>query len=1450
MSTLGLGEDPGQPGGSAAQLAALESASAKAKAKGRAEGVSALTTESSTVTALPNGQLSLTESVLPVRVRRGRGWVPVDTSLRLSGGRLAPTAVPGSMSFSDGGERSLAVLGSPGTSVALTWPGQLPVPVVSGSEATYRNVLPGVDLAVIAKVTGFSEVLIVRNALAARNPRLVELRFGLAGQGLRVVQLHDGSLAAITRGGRQVFTAAPPLMWNSAAVAVGRTGAAVTQPAAGEKAAPVVLRSSVAGPGALARLATAGMRLTAGGLLTIVPDRAALLSPSQDFPVYIDPTWQTLPPPFASHFDMVQQTAPCNTVPYYDNENPNENEDSLGVGYFPSSWGSCYGTQNAYYTMPVPSTVDGAHINLATFNAAEDYSSSCTTSHNVNLILTGAIGTGTDYEHQPTWYTSSLDVTQNGTGVPDTAGNDINCDVTTLGPSSYSEPYGFTITPVVATAAKSPYESSITLVMTESSQDSSGDSLKRFTNNPTLTIEYDFAPAAPDDVKVGDNSSEMDVCPTSGTLPQLGASSGTGVQVTAGYSQKDAENLTAYFQYWDVTAGQADTTNPELSTVVAGSSSTKISNPVTIPQSAINKMSDNDTVDVKTWSEDPADLTSPSTTCSFKVYPTAPGGTSVTMTSAANPPMGATATFKLAAGTPKDCTASSFEWELDKPPVSGAETKVTAVSGTAPVSIVIPSPGVHTLEAYANCSNNINPTDTGSAQFTAAGDLALTCASWSAAMSNQCTNSSGQPVTSEPFDNTMLSGGDTSCSPTGGDGGGRDFVTSELEQQGWEPGGQVTVDGAQFTLPQFGSCQTDNVLAADQTIAMSGQGSALVFLTTSTTALATSTAATGTPGSIWASDATAPPVPAGVGVTGTGCTEVTQFDSVEGCIPATGKITYTNGTTATYYLSVPDWITGPTDTAAVGINDRENTAGTVQAFKPKIYAFAVPLNPSLTVASVMLPDVDDTVEATGLTYTMQALHIFGMSVRNNTSVTPTAGGTSAALLSSCDCAWTGAYESPVETAWAPTSGSWGDQTVRLAVPVNVSAPVGSQLRIHLSDPGFLWGDGDGTIDIGAATVAPQSPGGGAQAADAPQPLTFDGNPSVTLCAGCDMYSDPVTLTQWGLPAGQSLIVSLYLSNGSSSTGLPALPYLPGSASPSGATEWVSGAGTGDHTGDQLATAFLSSSAFDSLLTAVDVTTSSETEQSISAPGEPTVVIAGNNVIDQGGANTVVTPDASAPSIRIAGVLASYVPSGQTRPAGAGYGVVDAGIENNQVQADASSAGGMSLLARIDRDVLAEPDVGTVVIDEGLEDLLQDGASGDTGIGTEVTTAFGQLDTILTAYGITVVLATVTPCGGYPGSGSSPEDSCPSGGTVDNARQEVVNPWINNNVDVVPASDSVRMADFSCAVASDGPAGCSDTNPETLQATYGTGDDVNLSPAGYQQAASTIASPNLYPNVFP
>jgi hypothetical protein len=616
---------------------------------------------------------------------------------------------------------------------------------------------------------------------------------------------------------------------------------------------------------------------------------------------------------------------------------------------------------------------------------------------------------------------------------------------------------------------------------------------------------------------------------------------------------------------------------------------------------------------------------------------------------------------------------------------------------------------------------------------------------------------------------------------------------------------------------------------------MGGQGSALVFLVSSTNATtAVPAGGSGGPGASFVNSVlTAPPVPAGIAVTGSGCSGLTAFDgTASGCSPANGKITYSDGTTAPYWLTVPDWVSGPSDIAALSVTDRDYASGGQKADSPKIFAFAVPLDPTKQITSVTLPDVGDTVAVTGQTNPLAGLHVFGMAVRNTTTATPVQPG--AACLPGCTLpsgqGWTAAFESPVETGWGASSVS--SDTVRMLVAPDLAAAAGTQVRIRLSDPGFLSLDTDGPIMIGHATIAPSA--GGAGASQTPQQLTFGGSVCVVIPAGGDIYSDPASLS-FPLSTSQALLVSLYIANGSgqscgSQGPLPAFNYMPGMANPAGTTEFSA---SGDHAGDMSGSAFPGSSWTwaTAVLTSVDVTTAAATLQGVASPGAPTVVVAGNNLTDSFGSNSKIAADLGPPSFHIAGQLA-------TTPTGAGFGVVDAGIESNQVQADSSPTGGISLLARLDHDVLAEPDVGTVVVSEGLQDLLK-GATGDA-----VTAGYGQLYNILGGFGVTVVFATLTPCAGYAGTGS-PADSCTAGGAVDLARTDNVNTWIGNNTPWFIAPYRFE-ADFNAQVATP----CASPNQAFNCLGYDNGDHVNLTSAGYAKAALAITEPSTLGDLQP
>ena len=246
-----------------------------------------------------------------------------------------------------------------------------------------------------------------------------------------------------------------------------------------------------------------------------------------------------------------------------------------------------------------------------------------------------------------------------------------------------------------------------------------------------------------------------------------------------------------------------------------------------------------------------------------------------------------------------------------------------------------------------------------------------------------------------------------------------------------------------------------------------------------------------------------------------------------------------------------------------------------------------------------------------------------------------------------------------------------------------------------------------------------------------------------------------------------------------------------------------------------------------------MTTPAATLDGQPTPGAPTVVVAGDNVID-GATSKAVSDAADAPSQRLAGQLAS-------QGLAPGYGVVDAGIEANQVMSGGAGPGGVSLLARLDRDILAEPDVGTVLIDEGLEDLLQ--ASGATvapdPLAGNLEDAFDTLESQLNAFGINVIIGTLTPCAGYVNSSAG--DFCSTGaGGVDPVRQDV-------NSAISDTSFPNCYANFDGAVSNG-------ASPEALTPAANAGDDVNLTlggtGSGYAARAPAVFSSPDFCSLLP
>lgn len=345
------------PAGSAAR------AVADARRAGHRVAVTAEQGEAHDVYAEPDGVLTAEFRTTPVRLRRGGGWVPVDTTLHRRGdGAVVPAATTRTVVFSRGGADPMVRLSQDGRQVAVSWPGALPSPELSGDTATYREVLPGVDLRLRATADGFSKVLVVRNRAAGM--RLQTLRFGLATEGLTVRTDPNGVIRFVDPRGRQVFGTGAPLMWDAAQ------------------------RKAV------------GSLKAIGDTLVLTPDRRLFTDPVTKYPVYVDPDF----PAGGAGWNFVLSGFPDNT--YWGGDG----EGVAKVGKCPISLdSSCaanashrdIGTGRGFFQFNTAAML-GKHILTAEFNTFESRAPSCSP-RPVEAWGTAPVGPGTTWRNQPWW---------------------------------------------------------------------------------------------------------------------------------------------------------------------------------------------------------------------------------------------------------------------------------------------------------------------------------------------------------------------------------------------------------------------------------------------------------------------------------------------------------------------------------------------------------------------------------------------------------------------------------------------------------------------------------------------------------------------------------------------------------------------------------------------------------------------------------------------------------------------------------------------------------------------------------------------------------------------------------------------------------------------------------------------------------------------------------------
>jgi Concanavalin A-like lectin/glucanases superfamily len=384
---------PAEPGGTAAASGvsllpgsgpapkAPATAAAAARASGHRVEVTDRTTPSQRVFANPDGTYTLEQSVVPVRVRRGGRWVPVDLTLRAgAGGMVAPVATAVPVLFSGGGSAPLLRLGDPGRRLTLRWPDPLPRPVLSGATATYGGVLPGVDLRLTATRTGFRKVLVVHTRQAAADPALRELRFGVRADGVRLRLARGGRIDVVDRRGGAVFSAGTPQLWDSPTAPVGARpdGGPASQVGTDPAASPVRAPHRAAG------------RVTlAGRQLLVHPDQGLLTDPRTNYPVYLDP-------------DFGAPRTGWGNV--YSGHSKDHYWGGDGDGFAKAGdcdWPGCngIGVSRSYFQYDI-NPLRGKHVLSAEFNILENHTPSCTATP-VGLYYTSWIDPNLSWNAQP-----------------------------------------------------------------------------------------------------------------------------------------------------------------------------------------------------------------------------------------------------------------------------------------------------------------------------------------------------------------------------------------------------------------------------------------------------------------------------------------------------------------------------------------------------------------------------------------------------------------------------------------------------------------------------------------------------------------------------------------------------------------------------------------------------------------------------------------------------------------------------------------------------------------------------------------------------------------------------------------------------------------------------------------------------------------------------------------
>ncbi|WP_160150198.1 LamG-like jellyroll fold domain-containing protein [Nonomuraea solani] len=444
------------------------------------------------VHANPDGTFTAELSTVPVRVKRGSGWVPVDTTLRRrADGGVEPAAATAPVVFSGGGDQPLARLGQSDAHIELRWPAPLPKPVLNGGAATYPEVLPGVDLRMAATAQGFTEVLVIKDRAAAANPKLAELNFGLHANGAKIRDDGHGKIGAYDAKGKPVFVSGAPMAWDSS---------------------PDAKRA-------------AGEFLLGKDSLILRPGQALLADTNTRFPVEVRADF----PAGRTGFALVFSNHPRD--PYWGGDGQN----LAKVGY--CDWPYCnnIGVARSYFRFDAAFLL-GRHVLNAEFNIFENYAPSCN-ARDVEAWGTNAIHEGTTWENQPFPGGGPVHL-----GTANVAhGYNAGCPGKSI---------GFNATAAVNNGVA--FGGGHFSIMLKARDEGDRFAWKKFNTDPSVSVTYNSYPHAPTGQTVENKGcavqpDEPHINPYIGNDPNLGP---RGPQMAAFVTDPDGGHVAAQFEWY------------------------------------------------------------------------------------------------------------------------------------------------------------------------------------------------------------------------------------------------------------------------------------------------------------------------------------------------------------------------------------------------------------------------------------------------------------------------------------------------------------------------------------------------------------------------------------------------------------------------------------------------------------------------------------------------------------------------------------------------------------------------------------------------------------------------------------------------------------------------------------------------------------------------------------